>query len=341
MVVQWRVEVGVNNDIGHVLNLGEIVEVTHETPGFRWSPTLKSWIPAESLVKTDRVDAYFSDRIETEPSAAAYHDRGVARLVLANHGGAIADFSEAIRLQQNFGAALTNRGRAYLSTAEFESAVKDFDRAIQIDGRDHVAFTFRGVASAGLGQFDASTRDLSQAIAIDSTYVPAWNNRGVVYRVQHQWQAAESDFTEVIRLDSTNETAFSNRAFVRSQLGRYAQALEDYESAMLRTATPSETRCDLAWLLATCPDDEVRDGQRALRILVRIEKEADAEVDVLDAWAATLAELGRFDEAVEKIDKALAVADDESRFELEQRKRLYLRKVPYRAHPLASSGPNG
>lgn len=53
---------------------------------------------------------------------------------------------------------------------------------------------------------------------------------------------------------------------------------------------------NFAWLLATCPDDALRDGPRAVALLAPA---VDRSVQMLDTMAAAYAEAGRYDEAVE------------------------------------------
>jgi len=330
MVIRWDVEIGVDDDVGTTLNLGEIVEVTHRSPGFRWSPWLKAWVPADALIKTTKVEDHFRARLQAHADAEAYHDRGVARLALKDYQAAISDFDMALQMRASFAAALTNRGRTYAAIGQFDRAITDLDAAIEINRKDHVAYTFRGVARAGLGQLEAAILDLDRALAADPSYVAAWNNRGVVNRLLSRSDRAIDDFTKAIELDGSNAAAYSNRAFVRSQVGRYTESLADYEQAIRRAPTSREIRCDLAWLLSTCPADELRDGDRALRIMAEIERQDQQEVDVLDTRAAMLAELGRYSEAVKTMDSAIRRAAPRDKTELESRRSLYVAERPFR-----------
>jgi hypothetical protein len=65
----------------------------------------------------------------------------------------------------------------------------------------------------------------------------------------------------------------------------------------------------LGWLLATSPEDDVRDGARAVEVAeraVRITRRDDATS--LDTLAAAYAETGRFDAAVAAAREAITVA---------------------------------
>ena len=57
---------------------------------------------------------------------------------------------------------------------------------------------------------------------------------------------------------------------------------------------------DLAWLLATCPDNSVRNGQKAVELAQQaVQLSNGRSPEILDTLAAAYAEAGRFHEAVE------------------------------------------
>ena len=89
-------------------------------------------------------------------------------------------------------------------------------------------------------------------------------------------------------------------AIARFKVGDHRTAIEIIESC-LRDHPPSNTGLSFhAMFLATCPDDTLRDGHRALELAQQAQQlPAREELPCLAALAAAYAELGIFDRAVE------------------------------------------
>jgi tetratricopeptide (TPR) repeat protein len=112
------------------------------------------------------------------------------------------------------------------------------------------------------------------------------------------------------------------RNLFQEAIARYIRAGEHGDVAALRGA---------AWLLATCPDPEVRDGQRAI---VLAEKAAESnhaqDAYMLDTLAACYAAAGDFPKAVATQRQAITQMRDEStRSALVGRLKLYETEQPY------------
>ena len=77
--------------------------------------------------------AFYSNR------AAAYHAKG-------DNDRAMADLSEAIRLDPKLAMARNNRGAAYNEQGDNDRAIADYNEAIRIDPKFAMAFNNRGNA---------------------------------------------------------------------------------------------------------------------------------------------------------------------------------------------------
>ena len=95
-------------------------------------------------------------------------------------------------------------------------------------------------------------------------------------------------------------------------------------------------RLGLAWLLATIPDDEVRDGQEALALLDGVELDSSQVFQLLDIRAAAQAELGNFEVAASMMATALSQLEATASAPpavvqaFRERQELFRRGEPYR-----------
>ena len=79
-------------------------------------------------------------------STHAYNNRGFARADKKEYDKAIADFSEAIRLDPKDATAYYNRGIAWAGKNEYDKAIADYSEAIRLDPKDASAYINRGAA---------------------------------------------------------------------------------------------------------------------------------------------------------------------------------------------------
>jgi 4-amino-4-deoxy-L-arabinose transferase-like glycosyltransferase len=117
--------------------------------------------------------------------------------------------------------------------------------------------------------------------------------------------------------------------------GLRREAIDLLEEGVRSDAAISSFRIELAWLLATAPEDRLRNGSRALRLVRQvIAATMQPSAQALDTLAAAHAELGNFEEARRIVGRALGAARQEGRGDLEagirERVKLYAEGRPFR-----------
>jgi tetratricopeptide (TPR) repeat protein len=134
----------------------------------------------------------------------------------------------------------------------------------------------------------------------------------------------------------------SARASVHHLLGNLLEkddlperAIEHYRATLRIVPGFSRAANDLAWLRATHPDPAYRDGGEAVRLASQACQSTRFEVpEPLDTLAAAYAESGKFKEAIEIAESAVASAAAQGRQrlaeEIRQRLDLYRRHQPFR-----------
>ena len=94
----------------------------------------------------------------------------------------------------------------------------------------------------------------------------------------------------------------------------------------------------LAWLLATDPDANIRNGAEALKLAnAALKLSTSRRADYLDTLAAAQAETGKCDEALKTIKSAIEIAksagDEKTVKDLESRIKTFTEGKPHRRGP--------
>ena len=81
--------------------------------------------------------------------------------------GALADYSEAIRLEPKSAALWSERGHVCFLQHDYESAIKDEAQAIRLDPKLARAWLLRGAAYGDLGDSPNAVSDVATAVGLD------------------------------------------------------------------------------------------------------------------------------------------------------------------------------
>lgn len=166
-----------------------------------------------------------------------------------------------------------------------------------------------------------------------SGHVWALNQRGLTHREMGQRQLALADFNQALELNSDAVPVRFDRGRLFAEMGLYRSAVEDLGIAAASSPDTALYANALSWLLATCPDAKVRDGEEAVRFALKAVS-IDRNAQYLDTLAAALARKGDFKQAVETQKAALDLlrkdkAGQETIKEFTTRLSLYTADKPY------------
>jgi Flp pilus assembly protein TadD len=218
-----------------------------------------------------------------------------------------------------------------------------FGHAIRVTENNHVAHYNLGQALTMEGRHMEAMEHYLAAVAIKPDYDLAHNNLGVAYVAKGEMGLAAYHYQEALRLNPTNCEMRFNVAVVQSRLGQLTNALEhlryvveqqpanalvhkELADVLVRIAKPHdavthyreavrlnpalpEALNGFAWLLATNPEDGIRNGREAVKLALRAcELTKNQRPDFLGTLAAAHAEAGDFSRAVDAAEKAEGLA---------------------------------
>jgi len=137
---------------------------------------------------------------------------------------AIADLSQAIRLNPNYADAYVNRGLTHFQLAEVKNTI-----AGPLT-REQLLQSFERKPEKSI--VDRAIADLDQAIRSDPNHEIAYYNRGLMYRVQGDDDKAITNFNQAIRLNPDYEIAYEFRGRTYEEKGDYDRAIADYSQVV-------------------------------------------------------------------------------------------------------------
>ncbi|MBX3443978.1 MAG: tetratricopeptide repeat protein [Planctomyces sp.] len=262
-----------------------------------------------------------------EHSARALFARGAIRVAAGQFEEAVFDLTEA--LARNYAAAevFAQRGYAWLSLGRYRDGLADFTKAIRLDPNDFGSRCNRAVCLQRLERVDELSGDLEELLAM-TEHLALPSEEALP---EDDEEAEEAEVAEMERARQIRCWTLMIRGSLRRQRGEFAEELKDYLEAIRWQPSDAEACNNAAWVLATSPDDSLRDGERAEALAWRAcELSNWAVSSYIETLAAALAERGDFENAVKRQIEAERDMSAEERLTFGDLKERYRKRLPLR-----------
>jgi tetratricopeptide (TPR) repeat protein len=169
------------------------------------------------------------------------------------------------------------------------------------------------------GDLEGAYQKLDAALQADPAFWQAIYYRAELHFQQRKYESTVDDCSEILRMKPDQPVALLLRAQANTKLGRNDECLRELDQVInhskKKDIIPLVMAYEMrAWLRATSPDSNFRDGKQALndaKQACNLSHNYDAQS--LDTLAAAYAEVGDYDSAVdaeERAIKALMVSDE-------------------------------
>lgn len=226
-----------------------------------------------------------------------------------------------------------DRGLAWIFEGQTEKAERSFLLALREDAGLQAAHNGLGKILLERGDRDGALVHFSKAATLRPKDPIARANRGLVLAQLGRWSEAEEDYEAALMWAPTNVDSWTNFGICRERIGNRLGAVEAYETALTLDGGHIAAANNLAWLLATAPEVDIRDGDRAVLLAEKVAA-AGISASTLDTLAAALAEAGRYAEALTAADRALGLVDSSSAIlavNIRARRALFEQGRPFRS----------
>jgi tetratricopeptide (TPR) repeat protein len=234
-------------------------------------------------------------------------------------------------------AAHVNRGRFLRVSGRRPEAIEECNAALRINPNEYSAYDLRAHIFRDDGNITAALADLETLLRLNPKWTAAYVTRAAIYFHANDLDKSIATCTQLLATNPNAVSAHIFRARAYARKNQSADAKRDFESAVAELK-PEDWKYQLAgiaWMHATSPMDELRDGKKAIDEAIRsCEMYGWRDNYSLEALAAGYADVGKFDDAIKYQQQALelkpGIAD---RKHMEQRLALYKKHEPYREGP--------
>jgi tetratricopeptide (TPR) repeat protein len=243
-----------------------------------------------------------------------------------------------------------------------------FEHTVAVTSDTPVALTILGLVALNEDRYADAKNYLDEALRLDPAEIDALGNVANLCRKLKNYEGALNAYRRILRLCPGNAKCLNLMAdtfelqgkhadaivclqaalqvepesvFYRGRLaqllqseGKPAQALQAYLDLVKRTPNDPRPRNNAAWILATNSDPRLRNGTKAVELLLPVAQGPGCDSNLLDTLATGYAESGQFDRAIETVQKAIGKARDESVLasdiaKMEKRLELYKKHQAY------------
>jgi tetratricopeptide (TPR) repeat protein len=293
------------------------------------------------LGKTEEALAHYRRAAELKPEIAASHyNLAFTLAALGQLTEAVHEYEVALRLQSDYALAANNLANIDMQLGRTDDALARYRQAIASDPGMAEAHNNLGLLLMRRGERSEAIEHFQQALQIQPGYAQAHNNLGVVLAGERHFAEAAKHFQKAAELEPTNAFAHANLGRALNHLGKNSAATAELRKAVQLNPVQPTAMVWLAWVLATAPDDDVRNGSEAVALAEKAlqmvgNSPGSADPSLHDTLAAAYAEAGRWKDAVAEATRAESLAgkvgNQALAGEIRSRLELYRAGKAYRA----------
>ena len=156
--------------------------------------------------------------------------KSVCLAAIEEYWQAINAISHVIKLVPENVESYNTRAKLYTKLKEYHQAIADINRAIDINSEGAILYSNRSLVYKHLRDYEHAIADLDTAIKLKPKNISFYSKRAILYHLMGNYEKALADIDYAIALDKNNIGALSNeRGLLLSYLGRYSEAIENYE----------------------------------------------------------------------------------------------------------------
>ncbi|MGH8093323.1 MAG: tetratricopeptide repeat protein [Chthoniobacterales bacterium] len=224
----------------------------------------------------------------------------------------VSEFREALRLRPGDSDTACSLGNALLEKGDAGAAIPYFRRALGLSPNNLAAHYNLAIALRRNGQLDAAIAEFRQTLRLDPRKVDTHNNLAIALLKKGLTNEAFAEWQTALQIQPGNAEMHDNLGRALLGQGRIAEAMAEWRETLRLEPNKAATEISLAWILATAPEAELRDGKSALQLAqLSFRAAADRNLMTYRVVAAAYAERGQFQAAIRVAQEGAERADAE------------------------------
>ena len=233
--------------------------------------------------------------------------------------------------------------RAWFQTSYWRDSETLFTHALAVTSNNDVALNNLGIIFLDKGQLDEAISKLQAAIDLRPENGPALDNLAKALLRKGRLPEAMVHYRKFLEIEPGNVEARNTLGTALIQQGRVSEAIAQWQEVLAIEANNGNAASNLAWVFATCPEDSIRDGARAVELAEKAMRLSGGKIPmVFRVLAAAYAENGRFSDAIDTAqrggDLANRAGNPALASELESNIALYQSGKPLRDPSITNGG---
>jgi tetratricopeptide (TPR) repeat protein len=229
-------------------------------------------------------------------------DRGELQLALAH-------FQRSYKLSPNNPEASRNVGLSYLELQQPALALPYLEQTTRIRPNNAEAGRDFARALLQLGRTSEALSELNHVLALDPNDAKAHTLIASALLAQGRYEETKSHLRDALAFQPHDDETETQLANLSLQLQQYDAAAQLLQEIVARRPDDPDALKNYAWLLATAPEANLRNGPRAVELAERAHTRAPQNPFIEATLAAAYAEAGRYEEARLTAENALRVAE--------------------------------
>jgi tetratricopeptide (TPR) repeat protein len=285
-----------------------------------------------NLKKYDDALKICDDVIKLAPrETIGYNLRARVKVLKDDIKGGIEDLNQALKIDATDVSSLLMRSGLLAADGKTEEARADVEKALRLRPDVPQVILMKSRLAAQAGKFGEAIGDIQLLLRSDPKNKEYRLQLALYLVADKRPRRALEILTSLVDDYPKDADILRIRADTYLSINKHKEAIADYEEALKIDPEDTGVLNNLAWVLATSENAELRDAKRSIELGTKACELTDyKKPHILSTLASGYAEAGDFETAIKWSTKAVELGEGEIKEQLGKELESYKQKKPWR-----------